>query len=119
MNKEKFRNISSVFHLILFCLILANNILFVHSHKLANGQIIVHAHPFFPQDDGTTAPHQHNSNEYIALGKVFQPSLRLSEICYVDFHIDLPLLIAQYNFIISEVNKVNRFPYEHRGPPSC
>ena len=117
LKKDNIRHILSLFHLIFFCLILTNNILFVHSHKLANGQIIVHAHPFFPQDDGTPMPHQHSSNDYISLGKVFQPGLLLSEIPYIDFQVTLPELLLPYKVLIILFEGKSLFHYNHRGPP--
>lgn len=89
----------------------------MHSHKLANGQIIVHAHPFFPQDDGTPTPHQHQSADYVTLGKIFQPGLLLSNLLLFDFQIDLPDLVTKQNNLRIRIDNIRLFHYNHRGPP--
>lgn len=43
-------------------LLIVNSILFTHQHSLADGQIVVHAHPF-DQTDNPPAEHHHNKND--------------------------------------------------------
>lgn len=43
-------------------LLIVNSILFTHQHSLADGQIVVHAHPF-NQTDNPPAEHHHNKND--------------------------------------------------------
>ena len=47
-----------------------NNSLFVHVHTLPTGEIIIHAHPFFPASDSSenSVPHSHNKNEFLIYG---------------------------------------------------
>jgi len=61
----------------LFCMIgiigllTINNVMFLHSHKLANGHIITHAHPYNKSDD--SAPfksHHHSKTELIFLANL-------------------------------------------------
>lgn len=69
MNFFKNRYVLKVFSLIGLSIILLNilNIsLYTHSHVLADGEIITHAHPF----DGSNDPlnsHEHTSLEYLVL----------------------------------------------------
>ena len=45
-------------------LLIANNVVFLHTHKLANGNIIVHAHPYDKsQDSAPFKKHNHTSKE--------------------------------------------------------
>ena len=69
---QKIRHIS---HYLLISLIPFILLMFVnasvnkHSHKLPNGEIIVHAHPY--QSSGTEAPtsgHNHSKEEYLFYG---------------------------------------------------
>jgi hypothetical protein len=46
-------------------LVTLNNILFVHVHKLSNGMLVVHAHPFSKSTEATSnQTHQHSKIEF-------------------------------------------------------
>ncbi|WP_345232805.1 hypothetical protein [Olivibacter ginsenosidimutans] len=64
--KDYLRQLIAWFQLCLFLAILANNVLFQHVHRFADGTIIVHAHPF-PKNTS----HQHTKSEYVLLDAVF------------------------------------------------
>ena len=52
-------------------LLIVNNIVFLHVHKLPNGEIIVHAHPYNKSND--TEPiknHTHSNREYLVLDQL-------------------------------------------------
>lgn len=55
--------------LALVTLILCNNAIYLHTHKLANGQIVVHAHPFTKSDNSTSSEesHKHTKTEFLFL----------------------------------------------------
>jgi len=49
-------------------LLIINNVMFLHSHKLVNGNIVIHAHPYNKSND--SAPfksHHHSKTELIYL----------------------------------------------------
>lgn len=119
MNKGNYiKSFISWAQLMLFCLIMANGILCIHSHKLANGQIIVHAHPYFPQDDGNPLPNNHDANELIILGQFFHTSLLINDISLADFSIAEKEISTNYLELFSATVKKDTFYIHHRGPPT-
>jgi hypothetical protein len=102
----------------LFCLILANGIFCIHSHKLANGQIVVHAHPYFPQEDGTSLPNNHSASELILLGQFFHTGIVFSGISFIDFSApEIEIFFQRHEFTFNAV-KQYFFCTNHRGPPT-
>lgn len=71
ISKIGYRKAIAINYLALLSFLLLNSILFVHSHILPNGQIVVHAHPFVPKDNGQPKPHTHTPNEYVTFAKLF------------------------------------------------
>ncbi|WP_428663192.1 hypothetical protein [Runella sp.] len=51
----------------LMLLIQLNNIFFRHAHRLSNGKIITHAHPYIPSGNGPYQPNNHTSGELFLL----------------------------------------------------
>lgn len=52
-------------------LFIANNIVFLHSHKLANGKVLVHAHPYNKgQDSAPFKKHHHTDEQFFQLAHV-------------------------------------------------
>ncbi len=101
----------------LFCLILANGIFCIHSHKLANGQIVVHAHPYFPQEDGKPIPNNHSAGELIILGQFLHAGIVFSEITFIDFSVpEIEILNRSHEPTFFAV-KQYFFCTPHRGPP--
>ncbi len=50
---------------------IANKSVYLHSHKLANGEIVTHAHPFNQQQDhDPLKSHKHSSLEYLLLSAI-------------------------------------------------
>lgn len=103
--------------LVMFCLILANGILCIHSHKLANGQIIVHAHPYFPQDDGKPLPNTHDTNELTILSQFFHSTLLIADIFFQDFSAPEKETSNKYLELFAVTVKKDTFYINHRGPP--
>jgi len=54
-------------------LIQFNNVLFRHAHRLANGKIISHAHPYKPVGNSPFQPNNHSANELHLLDTVCNP----------------------------------------------
>lgn len=103
---------------LLFCLILANGVLCLHSHKLANGQIIVHAHPYFPQEDGKPLPNHHTANELIILSQFLHTAVLLSEISFINFSAPEKEISKHYKEIYFTAIRKYFFCTHHRGPPN-
>lgn len=51
------------FLLVFYALILVNGVAFRHAHRLANGQIITHSHPFKACGESPIQPNSHTTNE--------------------------------------------------------
>lgn len=75
INQNRYRkpsgNLKACFLLILFCLMLINNIVYQHRHITPEGIVIVHAHPFPHKADGPSKGHHHTKEEYISLDRFF------------------------------------------------
>jgi hypothetical protein len=59
--------------LALVALILCNNAIYLHSHKLANGEIVVHAHPFNKSNKSSQSgeSHKHTKAEFLFLENLY------------------------------------------------
>ncbi len=52
-------------------LLIVNNVVFLHSHKLSNGKVIVHAHPYNKsQDSAPFKTHNHTSKELFHIASI-------------------------------------------------
>jgi hypothetical protein len=109
----------SHFCLALMLSILGNGVLFFHSHELANGKIITHAHPILTEEQETLPDHGHSDTELITLDLladadydffVFELTLPVSE-----QSVGASLLVFSSEIVVSQ----HLFGFEHRGPPSA
>lgn len=62
----------------LWSLMMLNSVLYRHSHRLPNGKIVSHAHPYQKSADNSPAqPHEHTDEELALLqlidGQLFEP----------------------------------------------
>lgn len=65
---SRINSIFAIIALLSVLVLIANNILFVHSHHLENGQTIIHAHPYNLFAEGDSKPkHEHSKNELILI----------------------------------------------------
>lgn len=64
---EKYRFGFARFLLVLHIAVLANGIVFRHSHRLADGTIICHAHPYKSSSGNQSPGHAHSRDELIWL----------------------------------------------------
>lgn len=60
----------AAFFAIFMLLIQLNNVVFRHAHRLANGKIISHAHPYKPVGNSPFQPNHHSANELYLLDTV-------------------------------------------------
>jgi hypothetical protein len=54
----------------LFALMQVNLVVFRHGHRLPDGRIITHAHPFWPTGKGPIQPNHHSAGELALLDAV-------------------------------------------------
>lgn len=70
MNKL-IKSVKTILGICIIGMLVINNIIFLHSHKLPNGYIIIHAHPFNKSKD--TAPfkmHHHSHSEFFLIHNI-------------------------------------------------
>ncbi|MCA0233141.1 hypothetical protein P1X15_26815 [Runella sp. MFBS21] len=60
----------ATFFVVFMLLIQLNNVLFRHAHRLANGKIISHAHPYKPVGNSPFQPNNHSTNELYLLDTI-------------------------------------------------
>jgi hypothetical protein len=98
--------------------VLANGVLFFHSHELANGKIITHAHPILTEEQESLPDHGHTERELITLDLI-------SDADYDYFVFDIPFLridlipvVPEDGFCSLGIAKLHHVGFEHRGPPT-
>jgi hypothetical protein len=99
-------------------IILANGVLFFHSHQLDNGKIITHAHPILCSDLGDTDNHGHTEKEFFILDLLAD-----ADYFVCDFEIEIPVISIQKSakiasFIPHEFYQEVAVGFDLRGPPS-
>lgn len=93
-----------------------NSLFYTHRHKLADGTIITHAHPFSKSSDTTPfKSHEHSSDELTFLASLiyFIPSLTLVMACVS--------LISEHSFdqqVEKIIGKLSFLNPQLRAPPS-
>ncbi|MCD6564810.1 MAG: hypothetical protein J7K53_02595 [Bacteroidales bacterium] len=96
-------------------LLVTDNVLFLHSHQLADGEIITHAHPFNKSND--SAPFKSHHHSKIEL--IFLANLQLLFIFAIIFFIVLDVAKKKSYVVINEQFYPQSFKilYQGRAPP--
>lgn len=98
--------------------ILANGVLFFHSHELENGKIITHAHPILTLEQQETEDHGHSEMELIILDLIAH-----AEYFVYDFTVQVPEISVQdlgtnTTSFHQEFYQQVSLGFDLRGPPS-
>lgn len=108
----------SHFSLALMLTILANGVLFFHSHELENGRIITHAHPILTEEQEEQPDHGHTEMELIILDLiahadyfVYSIEIDVPELPEMGKSVQLPLVSLE---LFQEVSN----GFDLRGPPN-
>ncbi|WP_157198520.1 hypothetical protein [Mariniradius saccharolyticus] len=108
----------SHFCLALMLSVLANGVLFFHSHELANGKIITHAHPILTEEQESLPDHGHTETELITLDLI-------SDAEYDFFVLEIPVpeivltpVVPGSVIFTSDIDLQTQVGFEHRGPPA-
>lgn len=117
---KKFRAIVpflSHFSLALMLSILANGVLFFHSHEL-NGKIITHAHPILTYEQESLPDHGHTEEELIILDLIEH-----ADYIVYQFEVPVPELVVfdqnfESAFTSTEFFTRVQIGFDHRGPPT-
>lgn len=102
---------------------LTNAVVFRHAHRLPDGTIVVHAHPFLPKALGGPAsdpvqPNNHSKQQLIWLDAMTDVVYPFAEPTFFTFQAPTePLLPAPATPIGAEVRRADFTCFSHRGPP--
>ncbi len=104
----------SVILIVLFCLFLINNILYMHIHILPNGNTIVHSHPYNKSENSSSIPtHKHTNAELFFF---FVYSLFFMLLLAIPIFIiknNFVLYYYAFNYTYHKISLIN-----NRGPPT-
>ncbi|WP_375443855.1 hypothetical protein [uncultured Fibrella sp.] len=102
---------------------LTNAVVFRHAHRLPDGTIVVHAHPFLPKALGgpgsdPVQPNNHSKQQLIWLDAMTDVAYPFAEPTFFTFQApDQPLLPAPTSAIHAQVRWATFTCFSHRGPP--
>lgn len=102
----------------LYIAVLINGILFRHAHRLSDGTIICHAHPY-KSSPGTRFPHHAHSRDELIWLDVFANLLysTTEAMTWVAFTASILLLIAGPVVSVCFHFSATHVAFRHRGPP--
>ncbi|MGY6520381.1 MAG: hypothetical protein ACXIUD_01540 [Mongoliitalea sp.] len=108
----------SQFALALMLSILANGVLFFHTHELECGRIITHAHPLITEEQQELPDHGHSELELIVLDLIAH-----AEFLTYDYQVTLPVIAVTEQFLgfVYKIQEATvNFPigFDLRGPPA-
>nr|WP_248691067.1 hypothetical protein [Rhodonellum psychrophilum] len=116
-----FRKIISLFShfcLVLILSVIANGMLFFHSHELDNGKIITHAHPILTEEQENLPDHGHTESELIILDLIAHADYFVFE---YQFHLpENPVFetTVSSGYYFKNSYQKSLIGFEHRGPPA-
>ncbi len=88
------------FTLIATFAIVVNNTIFIHTHILADGRVLEHAHPFNQKEDPSYPFHKHNSKEFFYLDKIFHLfNHTLLIFILLIFYVGRPFFLHQFTIL--------------------
>ena len=101
----------------LFLAVWLNGVVFRHAHRLVDGRLIVHAHPYWPFGKGPILPNNHTAQEILLLELAAHIPIVVSA-----FFAFLFLLRSRqraiFRFTDRSFHSVSPFRcFSHRGPP--
>lgn len=102
----------------LFALMQVNLVVFRHGHRLPDGRIITHAHPFWPDGKGPIKANPHSAGELALLDALSNGSFVEQPALLVDFQ---PTLLAHQRVVLERATLLLAFSFccfAHRGPPA-
>ncbi|QJW88066.1 hypothetical protein HNV11_01095 [Spirosoma taeanense] len=115
---QRFRFGIARFLFSLYLAVLVNGVVFRHAHRLADGTIICHAHPY-KSSPGTQFPnHNHSSDELIWLDAFTNALYDGSELAIWTALVSISLLLTSRPIVsFPAFFSFQHFAYRHRGPP--
>ncbi len=102
---------------------LTNAVVFRHAHRLPDGTIVVHAHPFLPKALGgpgsdPVQPNNHSKQELIWLDAMTDVAYPFTDPTFFVFQAPTePQLSAPPTPSVAAVRRADFTCFSHRGPP--
>ncbi len=102
---------------------LTNAVVFRHAHRLPDGTIVVHAHPFLPKALGGPSsdpiqPNNHTKQQLIWLDAIADVAYPFTEPTLFVFQAPAESLVPALAIPVREdVSRANFTCFSHRGPP--
>lgn len=104
----------------LFALLTLNNVVFRHAHRLANGQIITHAHPYWPTNSKCPYQPNHHTNGQLVLLDALSHAIFLPEAAAVVVAPRTQVVFETTLVIFDEAQPFSPLlrAFSQRGPPA-
>lgn len=102
----------------LFALMQVNLVVFRHGHRLPDGRIISHAHPFWPDGKGPIKANPHSASELALLDAVANGAFTPEAVQCFDFQV--PRILPEEPVFVYSDQAISRFLSipSLRGPPA-
>jgi hypothetical protein len=100
-----------------FALLLLNGIVFRHGHRLPDGRIISHAHPFWPDGQGPIKSNTHSAGELFLFDALSNASFTPTEVVTFGFVAAVVGYLVCFFFVESPLRAVLIRFVALRGPP--
>jgi hypothetical protein len=101
----------------LFLAMWLNGVVFRHAHRLSDGRLIVHAHPYWPFGKGPILPNTHTAQEILLLDLAANLPVVVSSFFAFLFLLRTRLR-SVFLFTSRPFHSYSRFRcFSHRGPP--
>jgi hypothetical protein len=116
---EQYRFVIARFLFSLYIAVLVNGVVFRHAHRLADGTIICHAHPY-KSSPGTQFPnHSHNRDELIWLDAFANALYAGSDaVVWVALALSALLLAVKGVTSVASTPVATHTAFRYRGPPA-
>lgn len=112
---NKAHQLITLFTILAVFQLVVNNALFIHTHYMANGQIITHSHPYNKQDKESNPQHNHTKSAYAALDNLARVAAIFSaDIYFCSSYFKQSYIQTSHQFHFDAVNTET----DDRAPPT-
>lgn len=115
LSRNRIKNLIAGLFLTVIGLFIVNNVVFLHAHRLSNGKVLIHAHPYNKQQD--SGPIKHHNHSPIQIYHISQIQLLFFASCLLIIALLYHKKIYRY---INDVSIVHPLLFSHkkgRAPP--
>lgn len=116
-NANSIRSKLALFQAVLFGLIVASGTVFMHKHKMRDGRIIIHTHPYNLKTDPDTNPHHQSETEIYLLDAFFQGRFLQTEFTVCEQPLITPSTVAYLPYPTRDAQLTPTARRPARAPP--